>query len=96
MAAGTAAKGDPPDAATPTKANCDAPVNITKLSTMVWPTVNPEPMEIAPKEAPKAMAYRPMPAAARTIAPRSGSGAISWGSSMNLLERSWRSDGTRS
>jgi hypothetical protein len=42
------------------------------------------------------MAYRPMPKAARTIAPRSGSGAISWGSSMNLLERSWRSDGTKS
>jgi hypothetical protein len=54
--ADTAAKGEPPDARTPTKANWDAPVNITKLSTMVWATVSPEPIEMAPKEAPKAMA----------------------------------------
>jgi len=48
--------GEPPAAATPTKVNCEAPVNITKLSTTVWARVNPELTEIAPKEAPKAIA----------------------------------------
>ena len=48
--------GEPPAVATPTKANCEAPVNITRLSTMVWARVNPELTEIAPKEAPKASA----------------------------------------
>jgi hypothetical protein len=64
--------------------NWDAPVNITRLSAALWPRLNPEPTEIAPK----AMAYRPMPIAALKIMPRSGSG-----SSMNLLELTWRCDG---
>ena len=47
-----AAHGEPA-AATPTKANCEAPENITRLKIMVWPTVRPLPTDTAPKVAPK-------------------------------------------
>ncbi len=51
-----AAKGEPAAAATPTKANCEAPENITRLSSMVWGRLRPEPTETAPNDAPNAAA----------------------------------------
>ena len=53
-------------------ANWDAPENITRLSTIVCARLRPDPTDTAPKEAPKAAAYSPIPAAARRIAPRCG------------------------
>ncbi len=46
-----AAQGEPA-AATPTKANWEAPENITRLRIIVWPTVSPLPTDTAPKVAP--------------------------------------------
>src|SRR5829696_3073977 len=49
----TAANGDPADAAMPTKANCEAPENITRLSTMVCAIDRPDATETAPNAAPR-------------------------------------------
>ena len=70
-----AANGLPPAATTPAKANCDAPENITRLSTMAWATLSPEPTATAPYAIPNAPAYRPIPTAARRIGPRSTVGS---------------------
>jgi hypothetical protein len=71
-AGGIAASGEPPAAMTPTNANCDAPVNITTLSSIVWPRLSPELTDTAPKVIPNAPAYRPIPTAVRMISRRSG------------------------
>ena len=44
--------GDPPDATTPTSANCEAPVNTSRDSAQVWRTDSPAATEMAPKEMP--------------------------------------------
>nr|WP_233552938.1 hypothetical protein [Jiangella rhizosphaerae] len=55
-AVGTAVSPAPPLPMTPTSANCDAPLNITRLSTMVCHTLSPDATETAPNEAPNAPA----------------------------------------
>lgn len=69
-AVAAAESGAPPAAATPTNANCEAPVNITSESAQVCSTVSPEPTDTAPNEAP----YRPVatatPRLSRTTARR--------------------------
>jgi hypothetical protein len=40
----------PPAPITPTRANCDAPVNISTDSAHVWNSVRPAAVEIAPNE----------------------------------------------
>ena len=62
-----AANGDPASATTPANANCDAPENITTLSTIVWATLSPEPIATAPYATANAPAYRPIPTAPRRI-----------------------------
>ena len=44
--------GAPPEATTPTSANCDAPVNTNRLITQVCATVNPVVTAIAPNDTP--------------------------------------------
>src|SRR5690554_4894186 len=61
---------------TPTSANCEAPVNITRLSTTVWAMLRPEATDTAPKDAPNAAAYAPMPIASRLTARRRVSTAM--------------------
>ena len=51
-----AARADPPPPTTPTKANCEAPVNMTTLSAQVCTTLSPDATDTAPKDAPKAAA----------------------------------------
>src|SRR5687767_2560899 len=67
-----AAKPDPAPATTPTKANCEPPLNSTRLSTMAWVTLSPDPTATAPYATPNAPAYRPRPTAARSGADRLG------------------------
>jgi len=50
MAAGAAA--GPPAATTPTKANCDPPVNISRLNTQVCQMSRPDATDRAPNEMP--------------------------------------------
>ena len=54
-----AASGEPPAATTPTKANCEAPENITRLSTMAWATLSPDPTATAPNAIPNAAGVQP-------------------------------------
>ena len=56
MAAPNAAEPVPPPATTPMKANCEPPVNISRLSAMVCQTLSPEATPSAPNERP----YRPV------------------------------------
>jgi hypothetical protein len=45
-------QGDPPEAMTPTSANCDAPVNISSDRAAVCHTSSPAATPIAPKDNP--------------------------------------------
>ncbi len=67
--------GAPPAAATPTNANCEAPVNITSDRAQVWRTESPAATETAPKETPYSPVAIPTPRPSRTIARRSASGS---------------------
>ncbi len=46
------AKGDPPAASTPTRANCEAPVKTSSERAQVCQTSRPEVTLTAPKETP--------------------------------------------
>ena len=59
VAAPSAAAPLPPPATTPMKANCEPPVNISRLSAMACPTVRPAATASAPKDTP----YSPVAAA---------------------------------
>ncbi len=52
VAVAAAETGVPPEAATPTKANWEAPVNISRLRTQVCQTSSPEATETAPNDTP--------------------------------------------
>ena len=65
--------GVPPEATTPTSANCDAPEKMSTLKAHVCKTVNPDVTAIAPKEKPYAPVATPTPSESMSSA--------SWGSS---------------
>jgi hypothetical protein len=44
--------GAPPDATTPTKANCEAPVKTKRLRAQACQTLSPEATAIAPNDSP--------------------------------------------
>jgi hypothetical protein len=48
----TAAAAVPPDARTPTSANCEAPVNSSSDSAQACPTLSPAAVHAAPKDSP--------------------------------------------
>src|SRR3954464_13429735 len=64
--------GAPPAAATPTNANWEAPVNITKESAQVCTTESPAATATAPNETPYRPVARPTPRPSRMIARRGG------------------------
>lgn len=66
MAAGTAAS--PPAPMTPMKANCDPPVNMSRLSTQVCQTSSPEVVANAPNDTPYALVATATPIPCRTAA----------------------------
>ena len=63
MAAGAAAS--PPAPITPMKANCEPPVNITRLSTQVCQTSRPDATASAPNEMPYALVASATPSPSR-------------------------------
>ena len=71
--------GVPPAASTPTKANCEAPVNITSESAQVCATERPAATETAPKDTPYAPVATPTPRLSRRIAARSAALRVSSG-----------------
>ena len=72
MAAGAAAT--PPAAMTPTKANCEPPVNISRLSTQVCQTSRPAATASAPNEMPYALVASATPSPWRQARRLSASG----------------------
>ena len=68
-----AAEPVPPAPMTPTKANCEPPVNISRLSTLVCSTLSPAATDSAPSDTPYALVAIPTDSAWRQTAARAGS-----------------------
>ncbi len=56
----------PPPATTPARANCEAPVKASRLSTQAWATLSPEPAAAAPNASPEAPTASPRATPSRT------------------------------
>ena len=91
-AAGIAAS--PPAEITPTKANCEPPVNMTRLRMQVCQTSSPAATDSAPNETPYALVasatltpWRHAPRAASVSPP---SGGTSTGSMLAILQQPFR------